>query len=107
LVPNVLLLAVPLDGGRVSLAIPPPVIGVAGAPFLGAVQAHLSVFGVRCDLLAVIIGAAAALAAGVAAYRLPRLTFRWLEGSLTVAASPFDHTGVVALEAPRFPHGEI
>jgi len=33
------------------------------------------------------------LAPGVAAYRPPRLMFRWLEGSFTVAASPFDHTG--------------
>ena len=92
LVPNVLLLAVPLDGSRVLLAIPPPVLGIAGPPFLRAVQAHLAVFGVPGDLLAVVIGAAAPLAAGVAAYRLPRLIFRWLEGSFTVAASPFDHT---------------
>jgi hypothetical protein len=41
----------------------------------------------------VILGAAAALATTVAAHRLPRLVFRWLEGPLTVAASPFDHTG--------------
>ena len=92
LVPNVLLLAVPLDGSRVLLAIPPPVLGIAGPPFLRAVQAYLAVFGVPGDLLAVVIGAAAPLAAGVAAYRLPRLIFRWLEGSFTVAASPFDHT---------------
>ena len=65
-------------------------------PFLRAVQANLAVFRVRCDLLAVILSAAAALAAGVAAHRLSRLIFRWLEDPLTVAAAPFDHTAVVA-----------
>jgi Zn-dependent protease len=93
LVPNVLLLAVPLDGGRVLLAIPPPIVRITGTPFLRAVQAHLAVFRVRRDLLAVILSAAAALAAGVAAHRLSRLIFRWLEDPLTVPASPFDHTG--------------
>ena len=56
LVPNVLLLAVPLDDGWVLFAISPPVIGVAGAPFLRTVPAYLAVFRVRGDLLAVIIG---------------------------------------------------
>ena len=94
LVTNVPLLAVPLDDGSlVLLAIQPPVLGIAGPPFLRAVQAYLAVFGVRGDLLAVVIGAPAALAAGGAAHRLPRLIFRWLEGSFTVAASPFEHTG--------------
>jgi hypothetical protein len=37
LVPSVLLLAIPLDGMRVLLAILPPVIGVAVAPFLRTV----------------------------------------------------------------------
>lgn len=74
-------------------AVPPPVIRIPGSPFLRAVQAYLSVFRVRRDLLAVILGAAPAVATGVAAHRLSRLILRRLEGSLTVAASPFDHTG--------------
>ena len=40
-----------------------------------------------------ILGATAALATQLAAHQLPRLIFRWLEDLLTVAASPFDHTG--------------
>jgi len=89
----VLLLAVPLDGARVLFPILPPVVWVAGSPLLWAVQAHLAVFRVRRDLLAVIFSAASALTAGVAAHRLQRLIFRWLEDPLAVAASPFDHTG--------------
>jgi len=91
LVPNLLLLAVPLDGDRVLFAIPPPVIRVAGTPFLRTVPAYQAVFRIRSDLLTVIIGAAAPLAVGLAAHRLRRLIFRWLEDSFTVAASPFDH----------------
>ncbi len=75
LVPNVLLLAVSLYGGRVLLAIPPPVIRMAQAPLLRTVTAHLAVFRVRGDLLAVILGATAALAVGAAAHQLPRLVF--------------------------------
>jgi hypothetical protein len=89
----VLLLAISLDSGWVLFAVSPPVIRVAGSPLLGAVPAHLAVLRVRSDLLAVILCAAAALADGIAAYRLFRLIFRWLEDLLTVAASPFDHTG--------------
>lgn len=88
-----LLLAVPLDCGRVLLAIPTPVVRIPGSPFLRAVQAYLPVFRVRRDLLAVILSAAAALATGIAAHRLRGLIFRGLEDALTVAASPFDHTG--------------
>jgi hypothetical protein len=92
-VPNVLLLAVPLHGGRMLFAVTPPIIWIPGSPFLWAVQAHLAVFRVRSDLLAVILSAAPALATGIAAHRLSRLIFRWLENPLTVAALPFDHTG--------------
>jgi hypothetical protein len=45
LVPNVLLLAVPLQGGRMLFAVPPPVIPIPGSPFLWAVQAHLAIPG--------------------------------------------------------------
>jgi hypothetical protein len=107
LVPNVLLLAVAFDGGRVSFAIAPPVIAIAGAPFLRAVQAYLAVLGVGGDFLAMIIGAAVPLAASVTAYRLPRLIFRWLEGSLAVEASPFDHTGGCRTGAGGFQAGKI
>jgi Zn-dependent protease len=44
LVPNVLLAVVPLDGGRVLLALTPPIVRVTGSPFLRAVQAHLAAF---------------------------------------------------------------
>jgi len=87
----VLLLAIPLDGGRVLVAVSPPIVRIAGPPFLWAVQARLAIFRVSRDLLAVIFGAAAPLATRVAAHRLPRLVFRWLEDPLTDAASPFDH----------------
>jgi hypothetical protein len=93
LVPDVLLLAIPFDGGRVLFAIPPPIIRVAGAPFLRAVQADLAILRVCGDLLAVIIGATAALAIGFAAHQLRRLVLRWQEGLFTVAAPAFDHTG--------------
>ena len=67
MVPNVLSLAVPLNGAGVLLAIAPPVIRVPGAPLLRTVQAHLAVFGIGGDPLAVIIGAAAPLATRFAA----------------------------------------
>ena len=92
LVSNVLKLAVPLDGGGVLFAIPSSVVRVARAPFLRTIQASLTIYRIRSHLLAVIIGAAPPLALGLTAYRLPRLIFRWLEGLLTVAATPLDHT---------------
>src|SRR4051794_25838137 len=66
---------------------------MAGAPLLRTVAAHLAVFRVRGDLLAVILGAPAALAVRAAAHQLPRLVFRWQEGVLAKATSPFAHTG--------------
>jgi hypothetical protein len=93
LVPEALPFAVPLDGSGVLLAIPPPVIRMSGTPLLRAVAAHLAVFRVRGNLLAVILGATAALAVGAAAHQLPRLVFRWLEGVPAKAASPFAHNG--------------
>jgi hypothetical protein len=100
LVPDVLLLAVPFDGGRVLLAIPPPIIRVAGAPFLRTIQADLAILRVCGDLLAVIIGAPAALAFRLAAHQLARLILRCQEGLFTVGASPFDHTG--GCRIPRY-----
>lgn len=93
MVPNLLLFAVPFYSGRMLLAILPPVVAVAGAPLLRTVQTDLAVFGIAGDLAAVIVNAPMALASRVAANQLPRLILRWLEVSLTVAASPFDHTG--------------
>ena len=107
MVPNLLLLAVSFDRGRVLLAIPPPVIGVAGTPLLRTVPADLAVVQVGRDFLPVIIGAAAALAFGLAAYQLPRLIFRWLEGSFTVAAMPFDHTDGCRIWATQLSRWEI
>jgi hypothetical protein len=69
-VAGVLLLAVPLDRGRVLLPVLPPVIRIAGPPLSQTVQADLAVFRVGGDLLAVIVGAALALAIGLAADRL-------------------------------------
>ena len=97
LVPNVLPLAVALDRGGVLLAVP-PVIGVAGTPFLRNVQADQAVFGVCRHFLAVVIGAALALARGFAAYQLPWFIFRWLERSVTIAAAPFTHKGRCLIE---------
>ncbi len=77
----------------ISSAILPPMLRVAGSPFLRAVAAHVSALRVRCDLVPVIFSAVTAVAAGVAAHRLHRLIFRWLEDPLTIPASPFDHTG--------------
>ena len=82
-------------------AVPPPVIGIAGPPLPRAVAAYLAVFGVGGDLLPVIIGAALALANRLAADRLRRLKLRRLKGLLTIAATPFTHTGVVASRCPQ------
>jgi hypothetical protein len=92
LVSRVLQLTVPLDRGRVLLPVSSPIIGMAGSPFLRAIAAHLPIFRVHGNLLAAILGAPAALAVGFAAHQLPRLILRGLEGSFTVAASPFNHT---------------
>ena len=88
-----LTLAVPLHRAGMSPAVAFPIIRVLLTPLVRALQARLAVDGVGGDLLAVIISASAALAAGVAAHRLPRLIFRWLEDPLTEAATPFAHTG--------------
>jgi len=89
-------LAVPLDGGRLLLAILPPIIRMARAPLLRTVAAYLAIFRICRDFLAVIVCATAALAVGAAAHQLPRLILRRQEGVLAEAASPFDHTAVVA-----------
>jgi hypothetical protein len=86
-------LAVPRDCGRVLFAILPPVIRIPGSPFLRTIAAHLAVYRVGSHLLPVIVGAPEALTLGFAAHRLRRPIFRWLKDPLTVAASPFDHTG--------------
>ncbi len=75
------------------LPIPPPIVWVTGSPFLGAVQAHLAVFRISRNFLAVIVGATPALAAGVVTHRLLRLIFGGVEELLTVPASSVDHTG--------------
>jgi hypothetical protein len=62
------MLAVVLDCGGMLLAVPPPVIGIVGPPFLRAVQTSLAVFRVSRDFPAVIIGAPPSLACRFAAY---------------------------------------
>ncbi|HEY6304079.1 MAG TPA: hypothetical protein VIX14_13550 [Terriglobales bacterium] len=93
MVPNLLLVAIPLNRLRVLLAIPPPVIGIAGAPFLSAIQASLAIFGVRRDLLAVVIGAAPPLALWIPAYRLLRLKLGWLENPPAIPTLAYAHIG--------------
>src|SRR5262249_43839817 len=93
LVSNVLPLAIPLNSSRVLVAITPPVIRIPSTPLLRTIQAHLAVFRVSSDLLAVIIGPTLSLAARLAASRLPGMILRWVKGSITVGAARFDHTG--------------
>ena len=49
----------------------------------------------------VIIGAPSPLAVRFAADRLTGLELRWLEDLLTIATTPFDHTGVVPLKTDQ------
>jgi hypothetical protein len=93
----VLLLAVTLDSGRMLLAIMTPVLAIPGAPLLGAIQASLLVFRVR-KFLPVIIGAPPPLTLRLAAGRLSGPELRWQEAALAIAATPFIHRGVVALD---------
>ena len=101
LVPNVLLLPISLDSIRVLVAILAPVTQIPGPPFLRTIPTYLAVHRIDRNLLPVILGAAATLTDRFAAYRLRRLILRWQEVSLTVAATPFDHTGGCRIpEAP-------
>jgi hypothetical protein len=103
-----LLLAVPLGGGGILLPVLRPVIGIAGAPFPGTVEADVAVFRIGGEFTAVIIGTTAALAVGFAADGLTALELRKLEVLLTVKTTPFTHmNGVVSpgklvAEAGRF-----
>ena len=107
LVANMLPFAIPLDGLRVLLAIPPPVIGIPGAPFLSAIQTSLAVFRVRGDFLAVVIGAAPPLADRIAAYRLPRLKLGWLETALAIPTLAYAHIGGCRTGEARFSEGRF
>lgn len=74
-----------------------PVIGIAGAPFPGTIPADFTVLGIGGNFGAVIIGAATALAVGLAANGLSALELRRLEDLLAVEATPFTHmNGVVS-----------
>ena len=95
--PDSLQLEVVMDNGWMALPAPVPVVGMAGPPFPATILTAVPVFRIRGDLPAVIIGAPSPLAFRLAADGLLRLTRRWLEDPLTIATSPFDHTGVVAL----------
>src|SRR5207245_1485660 len=72
-------------------------------PLLRAIPAYLPILRIRRDFLAVVIGAASPLAAGLAAHQLPRLIFRRLEILFTVAATPLDHTGGCRSSAEDLP----
>jgi hypothetical protein len=92
-----LLLPVLIGGGRVFLPVLLPVIGIAGAPFPGTIPADFTVLGIGGNFGAVIIGAATALAVGLAANGLSALELRRLEDLLAVEATPFTHmNGVVS-----------
>ena len=82
------------------LAVPPPVVGMAGPPFSGAILAHLPVFRVRGDLAGDFRNA---VAAGSPTRCRP---IDWAGTSragrpLTIATTPFDHTGVVPLKTDQ------
>ena len=76
-----------------------PVTGMAGAPLLTAVPAHLAIFRIGGDLLPVVVGAALSLTLASTADGLAWLKLRWLENLLAIATAPFTHTGVVAQAA--------
>ena len=78
-----------------------PVAGASnrdcGPPFTGAILTNLPVFRIGGNLLAAIIGAAPSLAFWSTADGPTGLKLRGLEDLLTIATTPFDHTGVVSL----------
>jgi hypothetical protein len=74
---------------------------MAGPPFPAAILTDLTVFRIGGNLLAAIIGAAPSLAFWPTANGLTGLKLRGLEDLLTIATTPFDHTGVVSLEPDR------
>src|SRR5271166_5053966 len=75
-----------------------PVLRIAVPPFTGAVLTNLSVLRSGGDLVASGFGAPPPLTIRFAADRLSRLKLRRLESALTIATSPLDHIGVVALK---------
>ncbi len=88
-------------GGEIFLAVLLPVIGIAGAPFSGAVPADFAVLGIDGNFGAVKIGATTALAVNSAADSLAALELRRLEDLLAVEATPFTHmNGVVSSRRP-------
>ncbi len=90
-------MAVVFDDGRIALSSPAPILGMAGPPFPAAILTDLPVFRVRRDLLAAAIGAAPPLTFWTTADGLTGLKLRGVENLLTIATTPFDHTGVVSL----------
>jgi len=98
LVPASLLLAVEFNDGRIALPSPPPVIEMAGPPFPAAILTNLTIFRIGGNLLAAAIGAAPSLTFWPTANGLTGLKPRWLEDLLTIATTPFDHTGVCLTE---------
>jgi hypothetical protein len=70
---------------------------MAGPPFPAAILTDLTVFRIGGNLLAATIGAAPPLTFWPTANGLTGLKLRGLEDLLTIATTPFDHTGVVSL----------
>jgi hypothetical protein len=69
---------------------------MAGPPFPAAILTDLTVFRIGDNLLAAIIGAPPPLAFWPTANGLTGLELRGLEDLITIATTPFDHTGVVS-----------
>jgi len=74
---------------------------MAGPPLPAAILTYLTVFRIRSNLAAVGFRASTPLALRPAADRLTGLKLGGLEDPITIATSPFDHTGVVALRIRR------
>jgi hypothetical protein len=88
LIAVLLLLAIPLDGFRMSLAVLLPVLGVRGAPLLLAGPHVLGVRRIVPDSFPVMVAAPLSLASRRAANALFRSINGWLENLSTVAATP-------------------
>src|SRR5688572_19967576 len=88
---KLLQLSIPSHRIRVFGPVSSPVVRVARPPLPEAIAADVAVFGIGCDLLPVIVGAALTLTDSFTANRLKGLKLRRLKRLLTVAAAPFPH----------------
>jgi hypothetical protein len=95
-VSRLLSFAIPSDHFRMLLAILLPVAGVPLPPFLGALQAYLSVHRIVGDLLSMVILAPLPLTSRIATDSLLGPVLRRLKCLLTVTAEPFSHDSFVS-----------